>query len=273
MFYRRMFDKLLGLYSAKKRGLSGADQAVLDDLFGEGGQGWGSFAQIDNFVVRNSYTEVFQFFAPHLFFNLACWGMAKLNRLMSDVKEAIEQLSPSEYRAHKDSRLEALLREHHAWDAGLSVQGNLELLDVVAFALADFYQEYRNRLFFAEDVVRKQYEEMEVLERSEARRSIESRRQFWDKHGGQARAKTRFEEMAEDMGIFFEPLEPGEPLVPGESEQDLFVLKDYLKENGIGAEYLGKVQEFSEAQRRSEEQMDEHFQKAQSQFGRRANRV
>lgn len=270
IFYRRLFDKMLTLYTSKKRGLGGDGEAVLDDLFGESGREWGKFAQIDNFVVRNSYTEVFQFFAPHIFFNLACWGMAKLNRLMSDIKHEIEQLSPSEYRMRKDENLEAILRKHRAWDAGLSAQANLELLDVIAFALANFYQEYRNRLFFAEDVLRKQYQEMEILERSEARKNFESKRKFWDKQGGKNREKTKFELMAEEMGIFLEPLDAPVPRNSGESEQDLFLLKEYLKENGIGGEYLNKIREFSEAQRKIEQKTDANFQENQSEFGKKS---
>ena len=38
-----------------------------------------------------------QFFSPHIFFNLSCWGMHKMNDLMAEIKEEIEKVTPREY--------------------------------------------------------------------------------------------------------------------------------------------------------------------------------
>lgn len=256
---------MLSIYSNKKTQLGAENQKVLDDLFEEG-----PFGQIDNFMIRSSYLEIMQFFAPHLFFNLACWGMRKMNDLMNDVKHQIEQMTPSEYRASRDTNIEKILRSHQAWDAGLSVQANLELLDEVAFGLADFYQEYRNRLFFPEDILRKQYEELSILERADAQKKLRAKNLFLKKSGGSHREKTRFEKMAEEMGLFFEPeqvvqdnIEEGEDL-----DEQVGLLKEFLEENGVGGKYLESLRDLSEIQKKQEDKEDASFAQNQQTFGR-----
>lgn len=220
-------------------------------------------------MARNAYTEVFQFFAPHVFFNLAVWGMRRLNRVMAELKREIERAPPGEFRADKDAHIERLLRAHGAWDAGLSVQANLELLDVLAFGLADFYQEYRNRLFFAEDVLAKHAEETAALERRDARRGLETARRLWADADAEAEAggKTRFEQMAEDMGLFFEP-EPESPADLASAETDLAELKRFLRQNGLGPDYLETVGALSEARAAAERDADARFEQSQREFGR-----
>jgi hypothetical protein len=188
---------------------------------------------------------------------------------MNDVKQEIEKMSPAEYRSQKNHNIEQILKKHQAWDAGLSVQANLELLDVLAFSLADFYQEYRGRLFFAEDILRKQYEELDILERTQAKKNLIKRNLFMQKDGGRVHEKTRFEKMAEDMGLYFQPekvvqesKENGDDV-----EQDLFVLKEFLRENGIEEQYLNQLKTFSEAQQTIETNEDTRYAEKQSQFG------
>lgn len=186
---------------------------------------------------------------------------------MAEIKSEIETMTPREYRQNKNKNIENILRKHQAWDAGLSVQGNLELLDVIAFALADFYQQYRNRLFFSEDILRKQYEELDVLERTEARKNINKRRMLLEKNSSRTHDKTKFELMAEDMGMFFEPEQNENEQLNPENEKELFILKKFLKENGIETKYLNKIQDFSEVHKQNEENTDKQFEDSQKLFG------
>jgi hypothetical protein len=257
---------MVSLYSNKKISIDSENKHILDNLFDQVNDE--KFPQINNFVARNSYVEIMQFFSPHIFFNLSCWGMKKMNGLMSDIKYEIEQLSPSQYRNRKNENIKEILIRYHAYDSGLSIQGNLELLDIIAFALADFYQEYRNRLFFTEDILRKQYEEMEVLERVEAKKNLEKKSELWKENGGRTHEKTNFELMAEDMGLFFEPEQEFDIEDKVDSEKDLFVLKDFLKENGIEGKYLNSIKDFSEIQKKIEESKDNDYKDSQTTFGK-----
>ena len=256
---------MLSLYSTKKSAISGEDKNILDNLFANPSDL--DFPQINNFVARNSYVEIMQFFSPHIFFNLSCWGMRRINDLMRDIKLEIEQLTPSEYRTRKNDNIKEILIKYHAYDSGLSVQANLELLDIIAFALADFYQEYRNRLFFTEDILRKQYEEMEVLERIEAKKNLEKKNMLWKEDGGRTHEKTNFELMAEDMGLFFEPQVEYQKEDQTESEHDLFILKEFLKDNGIEGKYLNNIKDFSDVQKKIENTNDKNYQESQNNFG------
>jgi hypothetical protein len=256
---------MLSLYSDKKLAIDGENKSILDNLFAT--QDDASFPQINNFVARNSYVEIMQFFSPHIFFNLSCWGMRRINDLMRDIKFEIEKLTPSEYRSQKNENIKEILMKYNAYDSGLSVQGNLEVLDIIAFSLADFYQEYRNRLFFTEDILRKQYEEMEVLERVEAKKNLEKKNMLWKEEGGRTHEKTNFELMAEDMGLFFEPEVDYQKEDKTESEHDLFVLKEFLKDNGIEGKYLNNIKDFSEVQKKIENKKDQNYQSLQTNFG------
>lgn len=188
-------------------------------------------------------TEIMQFFSPHVFFNLSCWGIKRISNLMNDIKLNIEKLSPEQYRLNKDSEIAKVLEDNGARDSEMSVQANLELLDLMAFGFADLYQEYRNRLFFTEDILKKQYEELEVLERAEAKENIRKKRLFYEKGSGLRKEKTKLQKMSEDLGIY---LEEEEEFMkdPVSHDNELFELKTFLENNGISKEYLNKVVEF-----------------------------
>ena len=134
--------------------------------------------------------------------------------------------------------------------------------------MADFYQEYRNKLFFSEDILRKQFEELEVLERTEARKNIQKKRLLLQKDSLRTHDKTKFELMAEDMGLFFEPEDGEKQKLNPENENDLFILKKFLNENGIEAKYLNKIQNFSEIHKQNEEKTDKQFEQSQKLFGK-----
>ena len=186
---------------------------------------------------------------------------------MREIKTEVESMRPEVYRRDKDNTINSILISYGARDSGMSVAANLELLDIIAFGLADLYQEYRNRLFFTEDILRKQYQEFEILEREEAKDNIRKRKMFIEKNLDLRTEKTNFEKMTEDMGIFFEPQEQ-ERATAEINDKELFILKSFLKENGISQKYFNKIIEFGDNQKKIDSEKDKQFVKSQFDFGK-----
>lgn len=268
IFFRQVLQKLLGLYSSKKHQLCGGSPRIIDSLR-QSPDSLGNFAPLTNFLQRSAFCSIFQFFAPHLFFNLAVWGMRRLNNILNEVKSVIESKDPQHFRSSKTAFLDEILRKHGARDETLEVSANLELLDALAFGFADMYQEFRGKLIFAEDVLKKQFEEMGILERAEARESLRKHRKLQELKETRARPqKSRFEQMARDMGVFFEA-DLGDDVEEAPlQEGELQTLKAFLQRQGVSSGYLKSVQQFGKNELKAETEADSKYNKQETEFGR-----
>lgn len=258
--FRQIYQKTINLYSNKKMQLLGSKQPIIENLYSDEG-----FASIDNFLIRNTYSEIIQFFSPHVFFNLSCWGIQKMNNLMNEIKFEIESMRPEVYRRDRDTVIDQILIKYGARDKGLTVSDNLELLDILAFGFADLYQEFRNKLFFAEDILRKQSLEIDILERSEAKENLRKKRLFNEQNPDLRVNKSKFETMMEDIGINFESKKNNEDEIRA-SDKELEILKNFLEENGITRKYLDKVEEFGKVNEEIEMNSDHKFKHQMQEF-------
>ena len=80
--------------------------------------------------------------------------------------------------------------------------------------------------------------------------------------------KSRFEQMARDMGVFFEA-DLGEDVEEAPlQEGELQTLKAFLERQGVSSGYLKSVQQFGKNELKAETEADRIYAKQETEFGR-----